>query len=227
MYLRWLRNGFTPGIFSWLFDIPKSTVSSYFVTRTNLLYFSLGKIVIWPSKVQLLDSIPEKFKTSYPSSRCIIGCTSIFYQRPFSLLSQNAMHSNYKHHVAYKRLLGIVRSVAITFISNLCDGSMSDKDIVKRSGILNKNPWDDIDSIMDDKSFAIQNELALLNVKLNIPSFLGGRAQLNESEVKENQTIVSVLIHVERAITRIKKFKALNHIPLTLHGSVNQIWVVS
>lgn len=34
-------------------------------------------------------------------------------------------------------------------------------------------------------------------------------------------------VHVERVITRIKKLKALNHIPLTLHGTVNEIWAVS
>ena len=62
---------------------------------------------------------------------------------------------------------------------------------------------------------------------MNIPSFLGGRAQLTEAEVKESEAIASVRIHVERAITRIKKSKALNHIPLTLHGSVNQIGTVS
>ena len=105
--------------------------------------------------------------------------------------------------------------------------SISDKDIVKRSGILNKNPQDDTDSIIADKGIAIQNEIASLNVKQNIPSFFGGRAKLTKAEVKENQTIVFVLIHVESAITRTKKFKALNHIPLTLHGSVNQIWTVS
>ena len=80
---------------------------------------------------------------------------------------------------------------------------------------------------MTDRGFTIQNELAPLNVELKIPSFLDGRAQLTEAEVKESQTIASVRIHFERAITRIKKFKALNHIPLTLHGSVNQIWTVS
>ena len=74
---------------------------------------------------------------------------------------------------------------------------------------------------MTDRGFAIQNELAPLNGELNILSFLGGRAQLTEAEVKESQTIASVRIHVERAITRIKKFKALNQIPLTLHGSAN------
>ena len=79
---------------------------------------------------------------------------------------------------------------------------------------------------MDDRDLTIQNELAPLNVKLNIPSFLGGRAQLTEPEVQKRLTIASVKIHVERAITRIKKFKDLKHILLTLHGSVNQIWTV-
>ena len=68
---------------------------------------------------------------------------------------------------------------------------------------------------MAGRGFTSLNELAPLNIKLNIPSFLEGRAQLTEAEVKESQAIASARIHVERAITRIKKFKALNHIPLT------------
>ena len=81
--------------------------------------------------------------------------------------------------------------------------------------------------IMADRGFTIQKELAPVNVKLNIPSFLGGRAQLIEAEIKECQTLPSVRIHVERAITRIKKFKALNQVPVSLHGFVNQIWTTS
>ena len=123
-----------------------------------------------------------------------------------SLSSQSAMYSNYKHHVTYMGLLGIAPSGAITFISELYEESISDKEILRRSGILNKNLWDDNDSIMADRGFTIQNEQALLNVELNIPSFLGGRAQLSEAEVKENQTIASLRIHVEKAITRMKKF---------------------
>ena len=46
MYLCWLRNDFTARMLSWLFDIPKSTVSRYLFIWTNLLNFSLGKIVI-------------------------------------------------------------------------------------------------------------------------------------------------------------------------------------
>ena len=60
---------------------------------------------------------------------------------------------------------------------------------------------------MADRGFTIQNELAPLNVELNIPSFIGGKTQLTEAEVKESQTISFVRIHVKRAITRIKKFR--------------------
>lgn len=225
--MSWLRNGFSLRMLSWLFDSPKSTVSRYLITWTNLLYFSLGSINIWPTKTQVIETMPETFKMTYRTTRCIIDCTELFCQKPSSLSTQSALYSNYKHHVTYKGLLGIAPSGAISFVSELCDGSILDKDIVKRSGILNKELWDHNDSIMADRGFMIEKELEALNVKLNIPAFLAGRNQMNENEVKESQTIASVRIHVERAITRIKKFKVLNHVPLTLHGSVNQIWTVS
>ena len=67
-----------------------------------------------------------------------------------------------------------------------------------------------------------------LGVTLNIPSFLAGKDQLSQEEVTENQTIAAVRIHVERAIQRIKYFRQIrNEIPLTMHGSINQIWTVS
>ena len=77
--------------------------------------------------------------------------------------SQSAMYYKYMHHVTYKGYLGIAPPGAITFLSVLYEGSVSDKEIVKRSGILNKSLWDDIDSIMADRGFTIQNELAPLN----------------------------------------------------------------
>ena len=82
---------------------------------------------------------------------------------------------------------------------------------------MNKNLKDDYDSIMADGGFTIQNEPAPLNVGLNVPSFFGGRGQ----------TIASVRIQVEITVIRIKQFKAMNHIPLALHGSVNHIWIAS
>ena len=130
--------------------------------------------------------------------------------------------------MTYKGLIGIAPSGAITFVSQLFDGSISDKEIIVRSGILNSKLWSANDSVMADRGFTIEEELKPLNVKLNIPAFLDGREQLSENEVKESQTIASVRIHVERAIQRVKTFRVLrNEIPLSMHGSINQIWTVA
>ena len=80
---------------------------------------------------------------------------------------------------------------------------------------------------MADRGFTIHNELAPVGVSLNIPAFLGGRDYLTKVEVKASQTVASVRIHVERAIQRMKTYSITrNEIPLTLHGSTNQIWTV-
>ena len=87
--------------------------------------------------------------------------------------------------------------------------------------------WSDGNSVMADMEFTIHDELARVGVSLNIPAFLGGRDYLTKAEVKASQTVASVRIHVERAIQRIKTYSIIqNEIPLTLHGSINQIWTV-
>ena len=99
---------------------------------------------------------------------------------------------------------------------------ISDKEIVRRSGILDERFWQPNDSVMTDCGFTIDEELKELKVNLNIAAFVGGRSQLTKAEVKESQTIAFVRIHVERAISRIIR----NKIPLTFHGTINQIWTI-
>ena len=46
-------------------------------------------------------------------------------------------------------------------------------------------------------------------------------------EVTETQQIARLRIHVERAIRRIKEYQIFDKVlPLSLAGSVNQIWTV-
>ena len=82
-------------------------------------------------------------------------------------------------------MLGVAPSGATIFIRELYEGTKSDKDIVNRRGILNKSLWDDNNSIMADRSFAIQNELAPLSIELNVPPIFDDKAQLTEAKVKQ------------------------------------------
>ena len=123
--------------------------------------------------------------------------------------------------------MGIAPSGVVIFASQLYDGSISDKEIVNKSGFLKKKLWSDDDSVMADRGFTRHDEIARVGVSLNITAFLGGRDYLTKAEVKASQTIASVRIHVERATQRIKTYSIIrNEILLTLHGSINQIWTV-
>ena len=89
---------------------------------------------------------------------------------PFPL---KARYTYTTSHVTYKGLTGVSPSGSITFVSQLYDGSISDKEIVRKSGILEKELWSPGDSVMADRGFTIESDLKELNVDLNIPSFLG------------------------------------------------------
>ena len=72
------------------------------------------------------------------------------------------------------------------------------------------------------------NMLTRRRVSLNLPPYLSSGGQFSSKEVKETKTIAKLRIHVERAIRRIKE----NHIydtpiPLSLLGTVNQLWTVT
>ena len=65
--------------------------------------------------------------------------------------------SNYKSTTTVKCLLGISPHGAVTFISSLFTGSMSDVEITKLSGLLDLlEPGDDV---MADKGFTIRKIL--------------------------------------------------------------------
>ena len=75
------------------------------------------------------------------------------------------------HHVSYKDLIGIAPSRTVIFISNSYPGSLSDKEIVRRSGLLNGALWSKNDSIMADGGFLKLEDLESIGVSLNIPAF--------------------------------------------------------
>ena len=209
---------------SWLFKVPVPTASRHLISWMNILYFKLGSIPIWPSKEEILETMPTSFKKTYPSTRCIIDCTELFCQSPSSLNTQSCLHSSYKNYVTYKGLVAIAPSGAVIFVSQLYDGSISDKEFVNRSGFLKKELWNDSDSLMADRGFTIHDELARVGVSLNITAFLGTWYYLAKAEVKASQTIASIRIHVQRAIQRIKTYSIIgNETPLALHRSINQI----
>ena len=68
-----------------------------------------------------------------------------------------------------------------TFVSDLFPGSISDKEIVRRSGLLRL--FEVGDSIMADRGFDIEDDIAPLGVCVNIPPFLKGKQQFDSKDL--------------------------------------------
>lgn len=115
---------------------------------------------------------------------------------------------------------------AVTFISALYAGSVSDKQILKESGIV---PFLKPEmAIMVDKGFPVND---FVPCKVYRPPFLYKKIQMPASDVREtqsNEAIAKLRVHVERLIRRLKEHKLFDSvIPLSTIGNFNQLYTVA
>ena len=133
---------------------------------------------------------------------------------------QRATYSSYKSKNTFKVLIGICPNGYISFVSNMFPGSLSDKQIFLKSGVIRYFQTGDL--ILADKGFLIQNILPP-GVSVNIPPFLSN-PQFTENEIKCTKSIAICRIHVERAIQRIQVFKILACIPQELRTHIDIVF---
>ena len=204
------------------FGVSQSTVSRITLTWINLLYHSFKVIERFPPWNVVKKYMPEVFKKEYPNTRIIIDATEFFIERPSSLLNQSCTFSNYKNRNTVKVLIGITPSGAISYVSQTYEGSISDRRLVELSGLLQLlEPGDEI---MADKGFLIQDLLAPLGVRLNVPPLLESKKQMAVDDVVVTKKIAQLRVHVERAIGRVKEFRILHGVlPSTMWDSLNEV----
>ena len=106
------------------------------------------------------------FQANVPKYCVILDCTEIKVQTPSSKVLNSEFYSSYKSHTTYKGLVGISPNGSVTFVSSLFQGSVSDKEITRQSGILNL--LEEGAEVMADKGFLIEDLLKKVNA-----TFLG------------------------------------------------------
>lgn len=226
MFLCRLKWAFLTEDLSVRFNIHKTTVSRKIITWANYLYFILGSICIWPSREQILECMPKDFRILYSKTRVIIDCTEIFTERPSSLVLASKTYSSYKSHNTWKGLVGIAPHGAVTFVSSLYSGCMSDIEITKLCGLIDL--MEPGDQIMADKGFVLNKVLGGTGISIATPHFLCSDGQFTQSQVEDNQKIASLRIHVERHIKRVKEYRLFQSVvPLSIAGSINQLWTIA
>ena len=215
------------------FGVSVSVVSKYFITWVCFLYSHLREIDWMPTVEQVKGTLPCAFQEKYPRTYIIIDASEVFMETPTDLRLQSSTWSNYKHHNTVKFLVGCTPNGAVSFVSELYMGSISDVQLTSVSGLLDKLGGKQNISVMADRGFTIRDQLKTIGADLNIPPFMEGRGKLPASEVLEGRRIASVRIHVERVIGRIKNYSILKGtLPITLSRMANQIvcvcaWLVN
>ena len=192
------------------FKSSASLVSRYVDMLTHL------REIDWlPTVEQITGTLPHSFRKMYPNTYAIIDGSEVFLETPSDLTKQ---------HNTSKFLVACTPNGAISYISPVFVGSISDVELTRESGFLKTIDDKPGISIMADRGFTIRDMLNDIGVKLNMPPFLEGRAQLPAREIQEGRKIASLRIHVEQAIGRMKYFDILKGtVPISMARQINQI----
>ena len=114
------------------FGLSCATISRIFTTWINFIYLKLKQIPLWPPRDIVQANMPKCFRDLYPTTRVIIDATEVYIEKPSLPDLQQMTFSNYKNNNTFKGLIGISPSGAITFVSSLFSGSISDKELTRQ-----------------------------------------------------------------------------------------------
>lgn len=109
------------------FEVDRKVISEIFKEVIGKLYFVMKQIDIW--------KLSPKDAKSY---RCILDCTEFFVVKAGDPNVHQLTFSYYKNHPTFKLLVSCDELGAVNFISDAFVGSTSDREIIIKSGILDK-----------------------------------------------------------------------------------------
>ncbi|GFY50922.1 uncharacterized protein TNIN_466421 [Trichonephila inaurata madagascariensis] len=225
MFIIKLRTGISNEFLSILFDISNSTVSMDFNYITEVIFSKLKMFPLFPNKNQVTQYMPPAFRMHFKDVRIIVDCTEFTIQKPSSPKEQQMTFSCYKNANTLKGMIGITPNGAISFISELYCGSISDKQLFIKSKLMDLLEPNDV--VMADKGFLIETELASVGCKLQCPAFLRDKIQFDVSEMVSNCRLSNVRVTVERAIGRIKQYKYFEGaLPYRSLHNVNRVFFI-
>ena len=134
-----LRQGVSIQYLAYQFEIGYDLLRRLFITWIQLLYKkfdeSLRPHMMAPRTRH--HPLPAAFRNSLLNrTRIVLDCTEVRTETSRDYNQQGNLYSNYKSHSTAKILIGCAPNGACMFVSAAHEGSISDKAIVEKSGVL-------------------------------------------------------------------------------------------
>ncbi|XP_077484039.1 uncharacterized protein LOC144094053 [Amblyomma americanum] len=207
------------------FGLSETTVARIMVKNIPIIASELKRFIIWPSREDACRTMPMIVRRKYPTCMAIIDCTEVRIQKPLGYSARSKTYSHYKSSNTIKFMVSITPCGAISFVTKCWGGRASDKEIILKSGFLDKLQEGDI--VLADRGFLIREDVAHRGARLEVPALTRGKRQLSAKEVEDARHISRVRIHVERAIGRIKVFHILrDRLSITMLRHATDIVVI-
>ncbi|KAJ6649345.1 hypothetical protein Bhyg_04579, partial [Pseudolycoriella hygida] len=166
------------------FQIPRQSIAAIFREVIVKLYLVFKQIDIW--------NISHCDAKSY---RTLLDCTEMYVFGSENPIFQQLLFSTYRDHPTFKLLVGCDEKGAVNFISEAFVGSISDREITVKSGIIEL--LKEGDAILADKGFDVSDLFESKKVLVNIPPFLKNKVQLSSFQVMKTRVIANRRILIE------------------------------
>lgn len=219
MYCYLTAAGMELKVLASIFSVSLPHVIRIVTTWANYLYILLGSIPIWMTKDQVWATMPPKVLKTYHKVRVILGCTEVRCEGPnaSTLASEASSDSTVS---TFKGLLGVSPSGTVTFVSMLHTGPISDAEMTRQSGVVEL--LEEGDEVMADDVFSIESLLSTVGAKPFSPQ-TDPKCRIPGPH---KHALEILRQRFDRVFVQIRDFKIFNNpIPLSLAGSINQIWM--
>ena len=97
-----LRLALTNEDLAYRFNINHNRVSQLFHEWIDMVSREFKRLIVWPDRQMIRETLPECFKLHYPRATCIIDCSEVFIERTTSLSARSETYSNYKSSQFYQ-----------------------------------------------------------------------------------------------------------------------------
>ncbi|KAE8739909.1 hypothetical protein FOCC_FOCC014591 [Frankliniella occidentalis] len=205
-----LRRGIPLRDLAEVMGIGKTQASEIFYAMIRHMYltFQIFKERMLPTVEQQQKNKPKVFRP-FKNLRLIIDGAEFRLQRPTDFQQQGNTYSEYKGGNTAHFIIGINLQGGVAFVSKAYEGSISDKQAVVKSELLEMlSPGD---ALMVDRGFDLKAECTLKNISLIRPPSLSKNQTMTPKEIVLTKAIAKARIYVEHIIKNIKQYRLLRY----------------
>lgn len=142
----------------------------------------------------------------FKNLRIIMDTSHFQIEKSKDMQQQGNTYSSYKHYTSAAVCFSISTYGGVSHVTLAYEGRISDKQIVLRSGILDKLKEGDV--IMADRGFKLHDECSKRKLILIIPPEMSkDKKKLTAREEVRTKAIASLRIYVEHLMSRVKDWK--------------------